>query len=408
MGLLEIEDRLFSANRLARLCLIGGAIFVVGNILDLAWRLGTGLWVFDSHGHFRLLDFVWLWTGGNFALRGSAIQAFDYSPFAAAQRDLVPTIGADEEYFHWIYPPVLLLYAMPFALLPYAAAFVAWSAATGALYLSAIHRILRRHWTALLALAPTVVAENLALGHTGFLTAGLLGFSLAVMESTPFFGGVILGLLAYKPQTCLLFPIVLVAAGCWRIVAGAALGVLLLAVATVGAFGPQIWIAFLHSLLAHDPRTLMPDATLEATLQTVFGIISHAGLDLRLAWGAQIGVAGLVAAFCCYIWRRALPYELKAAALSAGTLLATPYLLAYDLAAIVVPAAFLIRLGLASGFLPGERGVLLLCFFVSLGFVFPVGPFILAALLALVLRRAVAGSSPSDRLQLPPRQESHA
>jgi hypothetical protein len=33
MGLLEIEDRLFSANRLARLCLIGGAIFVALNIL---------------------------------------------------------------------------------------------------------------------------------------------------------------------------------------------------------------------------------------------------------------------------------------------------------------------------------------------------------------------------------------
>ena len=121
----------------------------------------------------------------------------------------------------------------------------------------------------------------------------------------------------------------------------------------------------------------------------MFGVASDAGLDFHLAWAAQISAGVMAAVLCCFIWRRPLPYELKAAALAAAALLATPYLLAYDLVIAVVPAAFLIRLGLMGGFLPGERLVLLGAFMILLAYVFPVGPFVFAALLALVLRRAL-------------------
>jgi alpha-1,2-mannosyltransferase len=88
------------------------------------------------------------------------------------------------------------------------------SAATGGFCLSAIYRILRRHSALVLALAPSVVvAENILLGRTGFLTAGVLGWALASMKRMPFRAGVLLGLLAYKPQLGLLLPVVLVIAG---------------------------------------------------------------------------------------------------------------------------------------------------------------------------------------------------
>jgi hypothetical protein len=57
----------------------------------------------------------------------------------------------------------------------------------------------------------------------------------------------------------------------------------------------------------------------------------------------------------CWTWLRSEHYELKAAALSAGTFIVTPYVLFYDLAGLAVPIAFLIRHGLARGFLRGER-----------------------------------------------------
>ena len=59
-GLAQLENWLSSAHRprVGALCMIGGAIFA------LAWKCVTGRWVFDGHGGFRLLDFVWLWTAG--------------------------------------------------------------------------------------------------------------------------------------------------------------------------------------------------------------------------------------------------------------------------------------------------------------------------------------------------------
>jgi hypothetical protein len=62
------------------------------------------------------------------------------------------------------------------------------------------------------------------------------------------------------------------------------------------------------------------------------------------------------------IWRSRVCYELKAAILSAAALLATPYAFAYDMAAIVIPAAFLAADQLRRGFLRGEKTMWILLF----------------------------------------------
>jgi alpha-1,2-mannosyltransferase len=380
----QLEDRLFTARSLR----LGAVFLVVVSLLDLARLYFSGQWIFDTHGKYRLLDFAWLWLGGGFALRASAVQAFNDPLFAAAQQELVGAIGPDQVYFHWVYPPVLFFLALPLAALPYLPALIVWCATTGAFYVSAIARILGRGWV-LLALAPSAVVVNLMLGQTGYLSAGIMGYGLLLLNRKPFLAGLLLSLFAYKPQLALLFPIVLAVAGSWRAIAGGALGVLALVGASAAAFGPGSWLAFAEALSLRNPRSLTADPGLHATLQTVFGVARDAGLDFHLAWAAQISAGVMAAVLCCFIWRRPLPYELKAAALAAAALLATPYLLAYDLVIAVVPAAFLIRLGLMGGFLPGERLVLLGAFMILLAYVFPVGPFVFAALLALVLRRAL-------------------
>ncbi len=97
-------------------------------------------------------------------------------------------------------------------------------------------------------------------------------------------------------------------------------------------------------------------------------------------------------AIVSWIWLRPVSYSVKAVALSTGTLLMTPYLLMYDLAAIAVPVAFLVLAGLRSGFLRGERSALV-CIAASplvqlaIGRA-PIGPIMLIALLCLIVRRA--------------------
>jgi hypothetical protein len=69
-----------------------------------------------------------------------------------------------------------------------------------------------------------------------------------------------------------------------------------------------------------------------------------------------------------WLWRSRAAFDLKAAALGAGALLATPYLYMYDLAALAVPFAFLLRYALERGFLVSEMagfgiaGLLILVF----------------------------------------------
>ena len=80
-----------------------------------------------------------------------------------------------------------------------------------------------------------------------------------------------------------------------------------------------------------------------------------------------------------------------AAALAAGTLLTTPYLFMYDMMVLAIPVAFLVRIGLASGFRPYELPALGCALALIVSFVFtgvPVGLGATLIVAGLVLRRA--------------------
>jgi hypothetical protein len=84
-------------------------------------------------------------------------------------------------------------------------------------------------------------------------------------------------------------------------------------------------------------------------------------------------------------------YSLKAASLAIGTMLITPYLFMYDMMVLAIPVAFLVRLGLASGFrryeLPGLGCALMLLFcFTFWGIPTGLGATLIVG--ALILRRA--------------------
>jgi arabinofuranan 3-O-arabinosyltransferase len=90
-------------------------------------------------------------------------------------------------------------------------------------------------------------------------------------------------------------------------------------------------------------------------LQSIFSMARYFGGAEQLAWALM--------------WRSRVPYTLKAAALAAGTPLATPYLAIYDMMVLAIPVAFLVRIGLKTGFrgyeLPALGGaiVLIACHF---------------------------------------------
>ncbi|MGH7090457.1 MAG: hypothetical protein ACREFQ_16295, partial [Stellaceae bacterium] len=123
-----------------------------------------------------------------------------------------------------------------------------------------------------------------------------------------------------------------------------------------------------------------------------------------LAYAAQAATVVGLAAVVWRVWRSQIGYALKAATLSAAALLASPHVFTYDLAAIVIPAAFLADDQLRHGLLPGDRTVWILLFGVPLALLVtlgdnahgptfsstPIGVLTSIALFAAVLRRAAS------------------
>ena len=128
--------------------------------------------------------------------------------------------------------------------------------------------------------------------------------------------------------------------------------------------------------------------------QTVYGLILVLHGGAVLAWLAQGMAAVGVGVIVWLVWRSPARYALKSATLSAAALIAAPHALAYDLAAIAIPVAFLASDQIRCGLLRGEQTTMIALFVASLAVIptagkAPVGAIILVALLCLILRRAL-------------------
>jgi arabinofuranan 3-O-arabinosyltransferase len=191
---------------------------------------------------------------------------------------------------------------------------------------------------------------NVTAGQNGFLTAALVGGTLGLMERRPALAGICLGLLTYKPQFGLLFPIALIADRRWRTIAVAAGVALALGALSWLAFGSASWQAFVHWMPITGHEVLGEGRADFGRLQSLFGLVRALGGGEMLAWTVQAAGSLGVAVWLVWLWRGDAPFELKAAALAAGTLLATPYLYMYDVVVLAVAVAFLLRHALARGF----------------------------------------------------------
>jgi hypothetical protein len=218
--------------------------------------------------------------------------------------------------------------------------------------------------------------------------------------------GVFIGCLTYKPQFGILFPVALVAAGQWRAIVSAAVTTALLAGLSIAAFGTTPRVEFPRELVAQADLNLVVGPGLAADrspwgqVQTVYGLVRRLDGAAALAWAAQGVTTSGICVIVWVIWRSRVRYVLKAAILSTGVLIATPYAFAYDLVAIAIPVAFLAKDQMRRGLLRGEQTILLVLFAASLAvFILagnaPWGALILLALFCLILRRAFYRSEKS-------------
>jgi len=117
---------------------------------------------------------------------------------------------------------------------------------------------------------------------------------------------------------------------------------------------------------------------------------------VHTAYAVQIALALLLATGLAWLWHSDAAFELKAAGLATASLLATPYVLDYDLVVLAVAIAFFARHGLSRGFRDFEISLLAAAWIVPLlsrpiaGVTgIPLGLLVLLTFYVFTLRRAV-------------------
>jgi alpha-1,2-mannosyltransferase len=376
--------------------------------LLLAASLGLALiWIIAAPGGIDLAgkplgaDFLSFFAASTLALQGRAAQVYDVAAHWAAQKAVFgPAVG----YSAFFYPPPYLLVCLPLALAPYFASLIVWLAATGAAYWRVLRVWAGPRFDAAVLLAFPAFLVNAGHGQNGFLSAALIGGGALALDRRPIVAGLLFGALVYKPQLALMIPFALIASRRWTTFAAAAVSAATLCAATYLIWGAPVWQGFLDaSPLAR--AALERHFVGDEKMQSAFAAVRLLHGPLALAYCAQ-GLTALAAvAALFWLQRRDFRGPSEAPALIAATLLASPFLLDYDLTLLAFPIAYLAREGLGRGFAPFEKSVLVLAYLLPLasriiagGLDLPIAAPTIAATLYFVVRRRPAGPAPASPL----------
>jgi arabinofuranan 3-O-arabinosyltransferase len=283
-------------------------------------------------------DWVNYWSGAFLALQGRAAEIYNLAAFHAFEQTVV---GSPLDFYHYSYPPVMLLLSAPFALLPYVPGLFVWLATSWYAFYRALQLAVPGRSVLLPALAAPAVLINAVGGQNGCWTAALLGGGLSLLERRPYVSGVLFGLMIYKPQLGLLIPVALLAGRQWRAFAAATVTVGALLIASMLWFGPDVWAEYLRNLTLLRHTVLEDGSGVWHRFVSVFVAARRLGAPIEAAYAIQAVSGALAFIAVAWVWFRDTPVGVKNAVLLLGTCLATPYLQDYDLVFGVMAAAWL-------------------------------------------------------------------
>jgi hypothetical protein len=289
-------------------------------------------------------------------IEGKLAIVYDNDAFSAFQNaiyaDRLPkTLG----FRPFLYPPLWLLMLLPLGTLAVGTAYALFMAVT-ALLATALQGVRDLAGWVVILVSPAAAWVVLS-GQNTFLSLGLFYGGLHLLGTAPVAAGILLGLLAYKPQIWVLVPLALVAARQWRALAATLATVAVLAVVTLGLFGLDTWRAFLLAAREAGSAAMAERMfdQMHVQMTTVLAAARMAGLPAGVAGVLQLAGAALAIVSVWVTFRRRGTGTAQTAVLAAATFLVSPYTLNYDLLLLMPAVVAVHRLALQHGFLPGER-----------------------------------------------------
>lgn len=340
-------------------------------------------------------DFASFYTASQLALAGAPEHAWNTARHADAQARL---FGSAAGYAAFFYPPPYLVVCLPLALLPYLLSLSVWLAATFASWLYAMRKWIAAIGNTSLGVLPLAafpaVLVNAGHGQNGFLTGALMSGGALLHGKRPWLAGLLFGALVIKPQFGVLIPFFLAFSGNWRCFLATGLTAVALCAVSFAVFGLHAWEAFFAS--SQSAQAVLSDNLVGFhKMQSTFAAARLLGLGDALAWAGQ-GAAIVFAVASLYL-TRAQDDLARGALFCCASLIATPFVLDYDLMLLAVPLAWLFTQGERTGFADFEKLGLLSAFALpllsrplALGLGLPMAPLVLVGLMFLMLRRAKA------------------
>ncbi|WDI32849.1 glycosyltransferase family 87 protein [Hyphococcus flavus] len=309
-------------------------------------------------------DFAAFWTAAKALAAGDGASIY----YAPVFHDWLARIAPPQESWglSWQYPPTYYFAVAFLALLPYWLGYAVWTGGGLAIFAASTRSAGVTGLALLAALATPAVFQTVITGQNGFLTAGLLIGATLFVDKRPVLAGICAALLTMKPQLGLLLPVAYIAGGHWRAFITAGAGAMLLAGASVAAFGFETWDAFIDSLRTVDKHIrdgLMP----LYKMPTIYATVLMAGAPLLVA---QIlhGIGALCAGAATFIiWWRSNDKALKSAVVCCGAFMVAPYAYYYELTIMVAPFALLaLQSARSNDWRPFDQLMLLALFLIPL------------------------------------------
>lgn len=224
------------------------------------------------------------------------------------------------------YLPTMLLWIKPLSLFPVVPAYLAWTAIS----VVAFTWVTRKYLTMgqnLLALISRPVAFCLMTGQVSVFLAAVMLWSFGTTRK--FWAGIALGAIAtVKPQLVLLAPLLLLLRRDLQMLVAAGIAFVAIIVVALFAFGVQPWLDWFYAL--DNFRAVLKAGDILLNGASPAGQAERAGfppLPFLLA-GIALG------SWLVYRCRNAGPLE-STAAVATASILASPYSMVYDLAAVV-------------------------------------------------------------------------
>lgn len=345
-------------------------------------------------------DFLNFWMYGRAAVTDDPSRLYDAQLYNTELRTILGGVYPGQ---NWSYPPSIMLLAAPFGQISYVNALLIWTVLSFAIFFAVAQRALPdRQLLIALLLSPAAVF-CLVSGQSSLITTAMMIGIFAWLDRRPATAGLLIGLLSLKPQLGLLFPVLLVASGRWRVFSFAAATVLGIAALTAMLFGPQVWLDYIakgiptQNIVLLDPRVIAAPF-----MPTVFMNMRSigAGYDLAMAVQLCFTAAAIAIVFWAFRFRRNADPLFLMALFFACAVFGSPYLLIYD----TLPLTFAALLLIASGKLDatGIRLALLVFWLPALQLAFGnyriPGPALIAPALAFYLvMRLRESAAPTPR-----------